>query len=181
MTKNLSSNYLNKYANPPDLFSYRRYKFKKNDLKLEMLKIAQENLNMYKRLLNCGKSIYNHKKLLKQYKESQNYKKNSCKYPSIDFHKMQRISNYFSTLNNPKNELSIFNNNNLLSKEKLKRKIDTPYEKLFFKKEKHIFNIQKNNLFLDEVNINNNYTKRKINEYFKTHSLIRNNSNNKNE
>ena len=181
MIKNLSSNYLHKYANPPNLFSFRRNKFKKNDLKLEMLKIAQENLNMYKRLLNCGKSIYSHKQFLKQYKQSQYYKKNSCKYPSIDFHKMQRISNYFATLNNPKNESSMFNNNNLLTKKKLKRKMETPYEKLFFKKKNHNFNNQKSYLVLDEVNINNNYSKRKTSEYFKTLSLIRNNDNNKNE
>ena len=181
LKKNLSSNYLHKYANPPDLFSFRRNKFKKNDLKLEMLKIAQENLNMYKRLLNCGKSIYSHKQFLKQYKQSQYYKKNSCKYPSIDFHKMQRISNYFATLNNPKNESSIFNKKNLLSKEKIKSKMETPYEKLFFKKKNHNFNNQKSYLILDEVNINNNYSKRKTSEYFKTLSLIRNNDNNKNE
>ena len=177
MIKNFSSNCLHKYENLPELFSFKRNKFRKNDLKLKMLKIAQENLNMYKRLLNCGKSIYSQKQFLKQYKQSQNYKKNSCKYPSIDFYKIQRISNYFATLNNPKNGSSMFNNNNLLTKKKLKWKMETPYEKLCFKNEKQNFNNQKNNLFLDEVNIINNYSKRKINEYFKTHSLIRNNKN----
>jgi len=181
MIKNLSSNYLHKYANPPDLFSFRRNKFKKNDLKQEMLKIAQENLNMYKRLLNCGKSIYNHNKFLREYKQSQNYKKNSCKYPSIDFYKMKRISNYFATINNHKDESLMFNNNNLITKKKVNKKMESPYEKLFFKKKNHIFNNQHNNLFLNEVNINNNYSKRKISEYFKTHSLIRNNDNNKDE
>ena len=176
MIKNLSSNYLDKNANTMNLFSFRRNKFKKNDLKLEMLKIAQDNLNMYKRLLNCGKSIYNQKQYLKQYKQSQNYKKNKCKYPSIDFYKIQRISNYIATLNNPKNDLPIFNNNNLFAKQKIKNKMETPYEKLFFKK-----NI-KNNLFLEEVNFNNNnFSKRKISEYFKTHYLARNNEKNKNE
>jgi hypothetical protein len=181
MIKNLSSNYLQKYDNPPDLFSFRRNKFKKNDLKLEMLKIAQENLNMYKRLLNCRKSNYSQKKFVKEYKQSQYYKKNKCKYPSIDFYKEQRISNYFATIINPKNESSIFNNNNLFAKKHLKLKMETPYEKLFFKKKNHNFNNQKSYLVLDEVNINNNYSKRKTSEYFKTLSLIRNNNNNKNE
>ena len=53
---------------------------------------------MYKRLLDCNKSIYNKNKFIKEYRKSQSYKKNSCKYPCIDFYKTIRIANFFSSL-----------------------------------------------------------------------------------
>ena len=48
--------------------------------------MAQENLYMLKRL-NDRTSFYNVKKLNKDYKASQYYKKNHCLYPPIDFNK----------------------------------------------------------------------------------------------
>ena len=125
---------------------------------------------MYKRLLECKKSIYNKKKMLKEYRQSQYYKKNKCKFPSIDFYKMQRISNYFSTLVTPTNKDSIFNDNNYLMKTKIKKK--TPYQTLFFSKEineendiNNIINLEKNNY--------NTFSQRKKNDYFKTHYLLK--------
>mgnify|MGYP006873187398 CR=1 FL=1 len=144
----------------------------KNDLmKQEILNIAQKNLNMYKRLLKCKKSNYSEKKLSKQYKQSQYYKKNVCQYPSIDFYKTQRISNYFSTLNSLSNKLSLFNN-----KYKIKGKKKTPYQKLFFLNEindindTNDYNYKKINL--GKINFNT-LSQRKITEYFRNHYLLK--------
>ena len=61
--------------------------------KFEIVKMAQDNLYMLKRL-NERTSFYNTKKLRKDYKTSQNYKKNHCLYPPIDFNKTFRYEHY---------------------------------------------------------------------------------------
>ena len=64
------------------------FKFKKNQrevyVKNGIKTLAQENLFILKKLLNKN-SDYNVIKLEKQYRQSQQYKKNICHYPSIDF------------------------------------------------------------------------------------------------
>jgi hypothetical protein len=98
-------------------------------------------------------------------------KKNACQYPSIDFYKTQKISNYFSTLNIPSNKISLFNNNHKIKK---KGKKKTPYQKLFFLNEiidTNINNYKK--ITLDKININT-LSQRKISEYFKNHYLLKN-------
>ena len=64
------------------------FKFKKNQreeyVKNGIKTLAQQNLFILKKLLNKI-SDYNASKLEKQYRQSQQYKKNICHYPSIDF------------------------------------------------------------------------------------------------
>ena len=57
--------------------------------KHEIIRVAQENLYMLKRL-NERTSVYNVNKWNKDYEASQYYKRTHCKYPSIDFYKTQR-------------------------------------------------------------------------------------------
>lgn len=60
--------------------------------KEELLNIAIENLNIYNRL-NAKKGSYALKKHLKDYEKAQYYKKNYCKYPSIDFYRTSKTNN----------------------------------------------------------------------------------------
>jgi len=61
--------------------------------KHEIIKVAQENLYMLKRL-NERTSFYNVEKWNKDYEVSQYYKKNLCLYSPIDFNKTQRFGTY---------------------------------------------------------------------------------------
>ena len=59
--------------------------YKKN----EIIKLTQENLLMLKRLTEKV-SLYNNKKMNKDYLKSQNYKKYSCEFKPIDFIKSHK-------------------------------------------------------------------------------------------
>ena len=61
--------------------------------KHEIIKVAQENLYMLKRL-NERTSFYNVEKWNKDYEVSQYYKKNLCLYSPIDFNKTQKFGSY---------------------------------------------------------------------------------------
>ena len=65
--------------------------------KHEIIKVAQENLYMLKRL-NERTSVYNFNKWNKEYEKSQYYKRSHCKYPSIDFYKTQRYGAFNNML-----------------------------------------------------------------------------------
>ena len=72
--------------------------YKKN----EIIKLTQENLLMLKRLTEKV-SLYNNKKMKKDYLKSQNYKKYSCEYKPIDFiksHKKIQPKNFKLKLKN---------------------------------------------------------------------------------
>jgi hypothetical protein len=126
---------------------------------------------MYKRLLYCNKSNYNKNKFIKDYKQSQIYKKNSCRYPSIDFYKTLRISNYSSSLNFPlKKQIKIINNN--IGKTKLKSKNKTPYQTLFYSSKINEMNNKKNKLFLEVLDLNIK-TQKKIKESFESYSMLK--------
>lgn len=61
----------------------------------EMMKMTQENLLMLKRLTEKV-SLYNNKKMKKDFLKSQNYKKYSCEFKPIDFiksHKKIKLKN----------------------------------------------------------------------------------------
>ena len=60
--------------------------------KLEIIRVAQENQHMLKRINERG-SYYNTSKWEKDYERAQYYKRNHCIYPSIDFYKTQRNYN----------------------------------------------------------------------------------------
>ena len=68
--------------------------------KEQLINVALENLNIYNRL-NSKYSTYNLKSHLKDYDKAQYYKKNHCKFPSIDFYRTSKV--------NDKNLCSIFN------------------------------------------------------------------------
>ena len=169
LLKNLSSKYFNKYTFSSDTnINSPKKRFIKNDLKLQIYQIAQNNLNMLKRLIHCKKSVYNKQKLFKDYKQSQSYKKNSCKYPSIDFYKTIRISKYSSSLNNPWKSGNLFLNKNF-SKQKINK---TPYQKLFYKNEINESDNKVNRLILDNIEINA-IAQKTVKEHFITHYSIK--------
>ena len=153
-----------------------RNKFKSNGLKLQIFNIAQENLNMYKRLFDCSKkSEYDKKLLIKDYKNSEKYKKNICEYPNIDFFKNKRISKYYSSLNNKKIKLnSIFDNiNNNYIKPQKKDITRNTYETIFFSKEiknEYFGQNKRRKLFLNTLK---NYdSQNKIKKYLKTFNSL---------
>ncbi len=61
--------------------------------KHEIIRVAQENLYMLKRL-NEKTSAYNVDKWKKDYEASQYYKRSHCQYPSIDFYKTQKCNSF---------------------------------------------------------------------------------------
>ena len=70
-----------------------QYKINKNFIsgpkKLEVIRVAEENQFMLKRLKE-KESIYNFNQFAKDYEQSQYYKRNHCIFPSIDFCRTQR-------------------------------------------------------------------------------------------
>ena len=67
-----------------------RNNFISSTKKYEIIRMAQENQHMLKRINERG-SFYNVSKWEKDYERSQYYKRNHCIYPSIDFYKTQRL------------------------------------------------------------------------------------------
>ena len=65
--------------------------------KHEIIKVAQENLFMLKRLNEKG-SVYSVHKWNKEYEISQYYKRTHCQYPSIDFFKTQGCNTFGNML-----------------------------------------------------------------------------------
>ena len=165
--KNFSSNHFDNIT---------KTRFKNNELKLQMFNIAQNNLNMYQRLLeNRQKSSYDTKTLFKGYRTNQGYKKISCVYPTIDFFKNKRIENYCFTCNSKKEKLrSFLNTLDKYLKPQQKDLNRNTYEKLFFSNEiknEFIFRKKKNKLALNTINMDNSH-KKKFRKYFKTYSGI---------
>ena len=85
-----------------------QYKINKNFIsgpkKLEVIRVAEENQFMLKRLKE-KESIYNFTQYAKDYEQSQYYKRNHCIFPSIDFCRTQRPK-YHLTETNKKNNFS---------------------------------------------------------------------------
>ena len=137
------------------------------------MEMAQSNLMMFKRLLKDKKSIYDKKKLIENYKQSQIYKKNHCIYPSIDFYKGKRIANYFSALIKNKLKPLITINNNMNNKNQSKEnKRKTSYQTIFYSNDHREIN-KKKEIFMNNVNINNDVQK-KLNEHFNTYYNLKN-------
>ena len=76
------------------IFQYTKQAMAGNK-KHEIIRVAQENLYMLKRL-NERTSFYNVDKWNKDYEASQYYKKNHCLYSPIDFNKTQRYGGFNS-------------------------------------------------------------------------------------
>ena len=67
--------------------------------KEELMELAKENYNIYQRL-NSKNSSYTLNKHLKDYEKAQYYKKNHCKYPSIDFYRTSKSTSSFNSVFN---------------------------------------------------------------------------------
>ena len=76
------------------IFQYTKQTMAGNK-KHEIIRVAQENLYMLKRL-NERTSFYNVEKWNKDYEAAQYYKKNHCLYSPIDFNKTQRYGGFNS-------------------------------------------------------------------------------------
>ena len=133
--------------------------------KEELINVALENLNIYYRL-NSKKGNYILKNQLKDYEKAQYYKKNYCKFPSIDFYRTSKSKNG--------NLCSIFNyctfNNYKAINEKFLNKYAKKTKNHIMHKTKsaeELFNMDKINrkiLKLPNYKTANNYEKLKINE-----------------
>ena len=84
------------------IFQYKAHTMGGNK-KHEIIRVAQENLFMLKRL-NERTSFYNVEKWNKDYEISQVYKRNHCLYAPIDFNKTQRYGGYGNTWGLGKNQ-----------------------------------------------------------------------------
>ena len=80
--------------------------------KNEHMRIAQENQNFVKRLAE-GKTSYNIRQLVRDYNQSQYYKKQVCNFPSIDFYRTRKD---FAKMTKNNDEYISFINANRLSK-----------------------------------------------------------------
>ena len=133
--------------------------------KEELINVALENLNIYYRL-NSKKGNYILKNQLKDYEKAQYYKKNYCKFPSIDFYRTSKSKNgnlcpifNYCTFNNYK---AI--NEKFLNKYAKKTKNHIMHKT---KSDEELFNMDKINrkiLKLPNYKTANNYEKLKINE-----------------
>ena len=133
--------------------------------KEELINVALENLNIYYRL-NSKKGNYILKNQLKDYEKAQYYKKNYCKFPSIDFYRTSKSKNG--------NLCPIFNyctfNNYKAINEKFLNKYEKKTKNHIMHKTKsaeELFNMDKINrkiLKLPNYKTANNYEKLKINE-----------------
>ena len=133
--------------------------------KEELINVALENLNIYYRL-NSKKGNYILKNQLKDYEKAQYYKKNYCKFPSIDFYRTSKSKNgnlcpifNYCTFNNYK---AI--NEKFLNKYAKKTKNHIMHKT---KSAEELFNMDKINrkiLKLPNYKSANNYEKLKINE-----------------
>ena len=133
--------------------------------KEELINVALENLNIYYRL-NSKKGNYILKNQLKDYEKAQYYKKNYCKFPSIDFYRTSKSKNgnlcpifNYCTFNNYK---AI--NEKFLNKYAKKTKNHIMHKT---KSAEELFNMDKINrkiLKLPNYKTANNYEKLRINE-----------------
>ena len=106
-------------------------------LKNQIRGIAQENLYMYKRLME-RQSTYDANKWIKDYKQNQKYKNNVCKFPSINFYqkykrKKKSLSNNKYSHNTVVNDI-LKNGNNIFPK--IVNTIDVYSHKKFKKRKK---------------------------------------------
>ena len=133
--------------------------------KEELMDLARENYNIYQRLnsKNSSYNLYNH---LRDYEKAQYYKKNYCKYPSIDFYRTSKSSSSCSIFN-----YCTFNNYN---------KYNNEYNKKIIYKNKSassIYNTNNERQKKSNNNINQNYEY--YNQKDKSINKFENNNNNK--
>jgi hypothetical protein len=113
--------------NMKPLFRYSKVTMDGNK-KDEIIRVAQENLYMLKRI-NERSSVYNVDKWDRDYRISQYYKRNHCQYPSIDFNKTQKEgsrANMFVTSQKkrPKKNFSQTHFSRIIKNGKVKKKFE---------------------------------------------------------
>ena len=113
--------------------------------KEELMDLAKENYNIYQRL-NSKNSSYTLNHHLKDYEKAQYYKKNHCKYPSIDFYRTSKSSSSFYSIFN----YCTFNNYDNINNE-------------FYKK---------GNIYIYQ-NKNNKERQSKVNNFVKNHYKLK--------
>lgn len=115
--------------------------------------LARENFNIYQRL-NAKNSSYNLIGHLRDYEKAQYYKKNYCKYPSIDFYRTRKSSSSFCSIFN----YCTFNNYNNINNEFSNE----------FNKKKPNRTMLKNKSY-SELNRTNKERQKKLNDIVKNH------------
>jgi hypothetical protein len=118
--------------------------------KEELMDLAKENYNIYQRL-NSKNSSYTLKYHLKDYEKAQYYKKNHCKYPSIDFYRTSKSQSLFNSIFN----YCTFNNYDNINNEFYNE----------YNKKKSSINIYQNK--------NNKERQSKINNFVKNHYKLK--------
>jgi len=112
--------------NPRSLYGLPSFKFRKNNreslVKNGIKALAQENLFILKKLIS-QESVYKRDKFEQMFRESRNYKRNICHFPSINFyktntwkrpliqsydiqpkkHRIVKTEGNYPSINNPKN------------------------------------------------------------------------------
>ena len=133
--------------------------------KEELINVALENLNIYYRL-NSKKGNYILKNQLKDYEKAQYYKKNYCKFPSIDFYRTSKSKNGNLC---PIFNYCTFNNYKAINEKFLNQYAKKTKNHIMHKTKsaEELFNMDKINrkiLKLPNYKTANNYEKLKINE-----------------
>ena len=118
--------------------------------KEELMDLAKENYNIYQRL-NSKNSSYTLNYHLKDYEKAQYYKKNHCKYPSIDFYRTSKSTSSFNSIFN----YCTFNNYDNINNEFYNE----------YNKKKSSINIYQNK--------NNKERQSKINNFVKNHYKLK--------
>ena len=182
-----------------------RFEYKKNvkdgNKKKEIVKMAQENLHMLKRLQEKT-SHYNFYKYEKDYDRAQYYKRSHCAFPSIDFYKTQRANSFgvkspYSPYNSQNNYFPNVTPKVFIVNSRKKRFEDFHYEDFADiktiskkdkldnnKKKKEENNKKKEKNEKNEENknkVDNNKKDKNIEESHKNEDEIKNEKNNENE
>ena len=127
-----SSKYRPLFKYDHEFFSYYR--------KENLINVALENLQIYNRL-SSKKGTYTLKNHLRDYDKAQYYKKNYCKFPSIDFYRTSRAGD--------SNLCPIFNYCTFYNYKKINEKLSSEYMK---KSNSHIMHKAKSAYELFNVN-----------------------------
>lgn len=136
-----------------------KYNFLNYYKKEELMDLARENYNIYQRL-NAKNSSYTLNSHLRDYEKAQYYKKNYCKYPSIDFYRTSKSNSFCSIFN-----YCTFNNYNHINNE---------FNNEYNKKRTTYRTLQKNKSYTNMYNTINNQRQKKLNDIVQNHYDLKN-------
>jgi hypothetical protein len=130
-----------------------KYNFLDYYKKEELMDLARENFNIYQRL-NSKNSSYTLNSHLRDYERAQYYKKNYCKYPSIDFYRTSKSNSFCSIFN-----YCTFNNYHHINNEFANE----------YNKKKNYRTLQKNKSYSEFYNNVTKQRQKKLNDIVKNH------------